>query len=97
MAPIDRICDDVFMNMVTCLNVCLLVLQEELIGGQFYVAASIGKCKVTPPQKKTLPFPHPHPHCRLHVDGAAMPFSLDQNLSAILIVHLKCLIRGRRK
>lgn len=40
MAPLDRIRDDVFMNMVTCLNVCLLVLQEELIRGQFYVAAS---------------------------------------------------------
>lgn len=94
MAPIDRICDDVFMNMVTCLNVCLLVLQEELIGGQVYVAASIGNDKVDPPP---LPFLHLHPHCRLHVDGAVMPFRLDQNLSAILIVHLKCLIRGRRK
>lgn len=83
MAPIDRICDDVFMNMVTCLNVCLLVLQEELIGGQFYVAASIGKCKVTPP----TPI----------VDYMlTAPFSLDQNLSATLIVHLKCLIQGRR-
>lgn len=29
MAPIDIICDDVFINMVTCLNVCFLVLQEE--------------------------------------------------------------------
>lgn len=83
MAPIDRICDDVFMNMVTCLNVCLLVLQEELIGGQFYVAASIGKCKVTPP----TPTPTPIVDYML-----TAPFSLDQNLSAIPIVHLKCLI-----